>query len=385
MTGRNYVLQRAAVVASLSAQASCACANREASRGMIAAAATTSSRFAPRVRFQGRHAVPPLEVQLASAFSETRTLVKLATASAARTWRGFASAAAAITHSPEDERPQASRRRQNRAEQRPRKNAAVAHLEESANSESESVPDASQAAGSETPSPAGADKQQQQQKTPAAPEATAEGKRQKQQARKLEATSARSKKQVESLQSKSVPGGAAGASVSGAPVSKEGEDSFKKGAAVESSPLSPEAPRDAATQAGSNASEARPLGRVSVYDSFCAMSEATAEPSLKEALGRFVEAAREQSRRTGALAWSTFQGWPPRSRIRVGDEHSKFGPLGREVFLFNRQLAGGVLEPCLAISCDKRCVLLLNEAEFKALVSLLPWIKQELAETKKLL
>lgn len=48
-----------------------------------------------------------------------------------------------------------------------------------------------------------------------------------------------------------------------------------------------------------------------------------AEGSLKEALSRFRKAVAAASQRSGAFAWSTFEGWPPRSRLRVGDERSQ--------------------------------------------------------------
>ncbi|CDI76617.1 hypothetical protein EAH_00057500, partial [Eimeria acervulina] len=70
-----------------------------------------------------------------------------------------------------------------------------------------------------------------------------------------------------------------------------------------------------------------------------------------------------------------------------------FGPLGRELFLFNRVVGGGRRrQPSLAFCCcssssrsssSRRVLLLLCEEEFEALVKLLPWIKTQLSEVKK--
>ncbi|CBZ54646.1 conserved hypothetical protein [Neospora caninum Liverpool] len=108
-------------------------------------------------------------------------------------------------------------------------------------------------------------------------------------------------------------------------------------------------------------------------------------PSLRNALENFKVASKEATRARGR-AWSVYEGWPPRSRIPVGDEHSKFGPLKRRAFVFNRvNGTGRRREATLAICCGNKPVLLLSEVEFEALVEKLPWIKHEMSEFKKLL
>ncbi|KAL8270572.1 hypothetical protein Esti_005543 [Eimeria stiedai] len=125
-----------------------------------------------------------------------------------------------------------------------------------------------------------------------------------------------------------------------------------------------------------------------VYDRFPSMGAAAAEPSLRDALMRFKKAAKAANEETGCSAWCVADRWPPKNRIKIGDQNSQFGPLGRELFVFNRRLPvvrdrGGSRDPTLAFCCGERCVLMLSEAEFEAFMNALPWIKEQLAETKK--
>ncbi|EPT26647.1 hypothetical protein TGPRC2_236820 [Toxoplasma gondii TgCatPRC2] len=123
----------------------------------------------------------------------------------------------------------------------------------------------------------------------------------------------------------------------------------------------------------------------SVYRQFACMRRVREEPRLRTALESF-KVASKNATKTRGRAWSVYEGWPPRSRVRVGDEYSKVGPLQRRAFVFNRvDGTGRRREPTLAFCCGNKPVLLLSEAEFEALVKKLPWIKHEMAEFKKLL
>ncbi|KEP63931.1 UNVERIFIED_CONTAM: hypothetical protein HHA_236820 [Hammondia hammondi] len=123
----------------------------------------------------------------------------------------------------------------------------------------------------------------------------------------------------------------------------------------------------------------------SVYRQFACMRRVREEPRLRTALESFKVASKNATKARGR-AWSVYEGWPPRSRVPVGDEYSKVGPLQRRAFVFNRvDGTGRRREPTLAFCCGNKPVLLLSEVEFEALVEKLPWIKHEMAEFKKLL
>ncbi|PFH37196.1 hypothetical protein BESB_036540 [Besnoitia besnoiti] len=156
----------------------------------------------------------------------------------------------------------------------------------------------------------------------------------------------------------------------------------------ETSPSSSLAPADVASPACVSSSTVffpEEESEASPYSRFACMRRATHEARLKDALERFKAVSKKETASRGR-AWRVYEGWPPRSRVPVGDEHSKFGPLQRHAFVFNRlKGTGRKREPTLAICCGNKPVLLLSEPEFEALVEKLPWIKHEMAEFKKLL
>lgn len=232
--------------------------------------------------------------------------------------------------------------------------------------------------------PAGAERQQQQQKT--------------------KTPNTKKHQQQQQLEEQQKQKGAAAESASrpqNRPKPKKGTCSQETlhPAAAEAVAPAPEAADSATAEAaapGSGAAEpaasaqrvgrGRPRRAGSVYEAFPSMKASAAEASLVDALGRFKEAVKAANIASGCLAWSSYEGWPPRSRIILGDQYSKFGPLGRELFLFNRREETGRRRvPSLAFCCSKRCVLLLDEEEFEALMNQINWIKHQLAETKKLL
>ncbi|PHJ24347.1 hypothetical protein CSUI_001800 [Cystoisospora suis] len=128
------------------------------------------------------------------------------------------------------------------------------------------------------------------------------------------------------------------------------------------------------------------LSQRSPYTRFDCMRTSQEEPLLKDALSKFKSIVKEQTERRGGKGWHVYEGWPPRSRIPLGNEQSKFGPLNRRVFVFNRRSGCGRRRiPTLVICCASKPVLMLDEPEFEALVQKLPWIKHEMTEFKKLL
>lgn len=61
----------------------------------------------------------------------------------------------------------------------------------------------------------------------------------------------------------------------------------------------------------------------SPYSRFDCMRTSQEEPLLKDALRRFKSIVKEQTERRGGKGWHVYEGWPPRSRIPLGNEQSK--------------------------------------------------------------
>ncbi|ORM39999.1 uncharacterized protein BXIN_1240 [Babesia sp. Xinjiang] len=96
-------------------------------------------------------------------------------------------------------------------------------------------------------------------------------------------------------------------------------------------------------------------------------------------LEAFKQLVAEQSRCS-----ITYEGWPPPSRIIVGN--GSFAPFGRNIFVMRRALKDGMrTEPTLVLCCGTRPTLMFRRSEFEALVKHLPWIKNQLREFYKLI
>ncbi|CDR96827.1 hypothetical protein BBBOND_0307310 [Babesia bigemina] len=101
--------------------------------------------------------------------------------------------------------------------------------------------------------------------------------------------------------------------------------------------------------------------------------------SAADCLEEFRRLAAEQSR-----CRLTFEGWPPPSRLQIGD--GTLAPLGRDIFVFRRALKDGLRsEPTLVLCCAGRPMLMLRRSEFEALVQRLQWIKDQMKEFYKLI
>lgn len=69
------------------------------------------------------------------------------------------------------------------------------------------------------------------------------------------------------------------------------------------------------------------LSQRSPYSRFSCMRRSEEESLLKDALSKFKKVVKEQTELRGGKGWNVYEGWPPRSRIPLGNEQSKVSQL----------------------------------------------------------